>query len=313
MLIEEAAKPASALGVIVEAPNHEIQGEGMEVIETIDRMQRTAEGLRMEGHTIAFVPTMGFLHEGHLELMRVGRKNADRLIVSIFVNPSQFGPSEDYNAYPRDTEGDMAKARSVGVDIVFLPSVDQMYLFDSQTRVKVENLTQRLCGVSRPGHFDGVTTVVAKLFHITKPHLAVFGQKDYQQLTVISKMVKDLNMDIEILGVPTVREPDGLAMSSRNSYLSSEERKSALCLKRSMDLAERKCQEGERRAGIIAREIEALIGSHPFTRIDYVKFCHPSTLEEVETLSEETLLALAVFVGKTRLIDNRLIGKAGGS
>jgi len=216
----------------------------MEVIETVQEMQQRSEALRSAGQTISLVPTMGFLHEGHLELMRVGKKHSDKLIISIFVNPVQFGPGEDLDQYPRDKEGDLKKARDVGVDIVFMPSTTEIYQEGYQTKVQVEELPQHLCGLSRPGHFDGVTTVVAKLFNIIRPHIAVFGQKDYQQLTVISRMVMDLDMNIKILGVPTVREPDGLAMSSRNNYLRSEERKSALSLKKSMDLAGELFHEG---------------------------------------------------------------------
>jgi len=282
----------------------------VEVIEKTDLMQQKAEDLRLAGKVLGFVPTMGFFHEGHLELMRVAGKHCDVVIISIFVNPMQFGPKEDLAAYPRDLEGDLAKAQQAGVDIAFVPSVDQMYPEGFESRVSVEKVTKHLCGLSRPTHFDGVTTIVAKLFNITKPHLAVFGQKDYQQLTVISRMVKDLNMDLQILGVPTYREPDGLAMSSRNSYLNSEERKSALCLKKSLDLAREMVGKGEARSATIKKAIEELVRSHPYTQIDYVSLCDPVTLDDVDTLAGETLLALAVRVGKTRLIDNGVLGKA---
>ena len=281
----------------------------MEVIETVERMQESADEFRSAGYTVALVPTMGYLHEGHLELMRVGRKHSDKLIISIFVNPTQFGPTDDFGEYPRDTEGDLKKAREVGADVVFMPSVEEMYPEVSQTKVHVEKVTQHLCGISRPGHFEGVTTVVCKLFNATKPHMAVFGQKDYQQLTVISRMVEDLNMDIEIIGVHTVREQDGLAMSSRNSYLNPEERKSALCLKKSLDMADRMFQDGEKTASVIREAVESLIKGHAFTEIDYVTLCDPATLEDIETLGENSLLALAVRVGNTRLIDNCLLSK----
>jgi pantoate--beta-alanine ligase len=271
-------------------------------------MQRQCEELRLSGKTIALVPTMGFFHEGHLELMRVGRRLADILAISIFVNPTQFGPSEDFQAYPRDMEGDLAGARDVGVDLVFAPSVQEMYPDGHQTRVLVERVTKHLCGLSRPGHFDGVTTVVAKLFNIAKPHLALFGEKDYQQLTAVKQMVKDLDMDIRIIGVPTVREPDGLAMSSRNTYLNPEERKSALCLKKSLDLAIEMYGQGEKDAKRIKKAIEKLILSHPFTEIDYINVCDPMSLEDVDRIEEKALLALAVKVGGARLIDNCLIG-----
>jgi pantoate--beta-alanine ligase len=280
----------------------------MKLIETIDAMQGQCEELRLSGQTIGLVPTMGFFHEGHLELMRVGRRLSDILAISIFVNPTQFGPNEDFQAYPRDMEGDLAGAMEVGADLVFAPSVDEMYPDGHQTRISVERVTKQLCGLSRPGHFDGVTTVVAKLFHIAKPHLALFGEKDYQQLTVVKRMVKDLDMDIQIIGVPTVREPDGLAMSSRNTYLNPEERKSALCLKKSLDLSKEMFRQGEKDAQRIKKAVEELILSHPFTEIDYVNVCNPISLEDVDRIEEKALLALAVKVGKARLIDNCLIG-----
>jgi len=276
----------------------------MEIVKTVAHMQQTADAIRMEGESLALVPTMGFLHEGHLTLMRAGKEHCERLVVSLFVNPTQFGPNEDFEAYPRDTEGDLKKAENAGADLVFMPSVNEMYPPGAQTSIVVKDLPQHLCGLSRPGHFDGVTTVVAKLFHIVKPHVAVFGQKDYQQLAVISRMVMDLNMDIQIMGVPTVREKDGLAMSSRNSYLTSEERASALSLKKSLDLAGRLFREGERNAQVIKDFVKSYILEHPYTKIDYVALCDPVTLEDVSILSEGTLMALAVRVGKTRLIDN---------
>lgn len=281
----------------------------METIESCKTMQEKCEDFRLSGQTLGFVPTMGYFHEGHLELMRVGKRLSDQLVVSIFVNPIQFGPSEDYEVYPRDMEGDLSKAKDVGADIVFCPSNEEMYPSDFQTSVVVMEVTKHLCGLSRPSHFEGVTTVVAKLFNIVKPHLAVFGQKDYQQLTVISRMVKDLNMDIKIIGVPIVRESNGLAMSSRNSYLNPEERESALCLKKSLDLAESLVNEGEQDSDRIIAEIERLIRSHTSTEIEYVKICHPANLKDVKTVEERCLVALAVKVGKTRLIDNCLIGR----
>jgi pantoate--beta-alanine ligase len=281
----------------------------MEIIETVKEMQKKSDDWRAAGRAISLVPTMGFLHEGHLELMRVAKNHSDKMVMSLFVNPTQFGPAEDYDQYPRDTEGDLDKARRVGVDIVYMPSVEEMYPDESQTKVHVEKVTEHLCGISRPTHFDGVTTVVAKLFNAVKPHLAVFGQKDFQQLTVISRMVTDLDMDIEIVGVPTVREPDGLAMSSRNSYLSAEERESALCLKKSLDLADGMFQNGERDARIIKDAIESLIRGHNFTNIDYVSICDPVSLEDIGIMRDENLVALAVRVGKTRLIDNAVLRK----
>ena len=280
---------------------------GVEVINSSEEMQEIAEELRLSGKTLALVPTMGFFHEGHLELMRVARQHAGVVMISLFVNPAQFGPNEDLSTYPRDLEGDLSKAGEVGVNFAFIPSVQDMYPHNFQTKVSVEKVTDHLCGISRPTHFDGVTTVVAKLFHIMKPHIAVFGQKDFQQLTVVSRMVKDLNMDVRIVGVPTVREPDGLAMSSRNVYLNPEERKSALCLKKSLDLARDLVGQGEAQSNKVIKAVEALILSHPHTQIDYVNLCDPVTMEDVETLEGETLLALAVKVGNTRLIDNCLL------
>ncbi len=281
----------------------------MEVIEKTDLTQTKCESLRLDGKILGFVPTMGFFHEGHLELMRVARRHSDVVIISIFVNPIQFGPSEDFESYPRDIPSDLEKAKQVGVDIAFLPSVEEMYPRGFQTCVSTEKVTKHLCGLVRPTHFDGVTTVVAKLFNITKAHLAVFGQKDYQQLTVISRMVRDLNMDIRIVGVPTVREPDGLAMSSRNTYLNPEERKSALCLKKSLDLARDMVADGETSAEKLKETLEGMILSHPFTTVDYITLCDPVTLEDVEAVRGEVLLALAVKVGKTRLIDNSLLSE----
>ena len=283
----------------------------MKVIESVGRMQEESESLRRAGNVISLVPTMGFLHKGHLELMRVAKEHSDKMVMSLFVNPTQFGPAEDFEAYPRDTEGDLEKAQSIGVDVVFMPVVNELYPEGSQTIVKVERVTRHLCGLSRPRHFDGVTTVVTKLFNCTKPHVAVFGQKDYQQLAVIRRMVMDLDMDIRIIGIPIIREPDGLAMSSRNSYLDPDERKSALCLKKSLELAEKMYYEGTTDAGRIKAAVASLIQSRPMTDIDYISLCDPVTLEETKTLRDETLLALAVRVGKTRLIDNCLIRKRG--
>jgi pantoate--beta-alanine ligase len=276
----------------------------MQIIEKTFHMQQTSRQIRSSGKTIAFVPTMGFLHDGHLELLKQGKQRADVLMLSIFVNPTQFGPTEDYSKYPRDMDGDLKKAEGAGTDIVFTPPVSEMYPEGSQTTVKVKNLPDHLCGLSRPGHFDGVATVVTKLFNIVMPHVALFGQKDFQQLAVIRRMAADLNMDLEIVGIPTVREPDGLAMSSRNKYLGPEERKSALCLKRSIDLAIRMMENGERDAGKIKASVRGLISGYPFTDIDYVSICDPLTLDEIEAVKEKALLALAVRVGKTRLIDN---------
>jgi pantoate--beta-alanine ligase len=279
----------------------------MEIIKKIALMQELADKWRRDGHIIACVPTMGFLHQGHIELLRIGRDKADRLIMTIFVNPTQFGPHEDYEKYPRDTEGDLDKARSAGVDAVFMPTVEEMYPDGFQSTVTVNTITRYLCGKSRPVHFAGVTLVVTKLFNITKPHLAIFGEKDYQQLAVIKQMVRDLNMDIEIIGIPTVREQDGLAMSSRNKYLSPEERISALSLKKGLDLAKAMVEDGEKDSATIKNAVKKLILSHPFTAIDYIAICDPKNLTDRQSVNSPSLLALAVKVGKGRLIDNSII------
>ena len=283
------------------------RGLVIRLLREIKEMKTWAERVRREGATIGFVPTMGYFHEGHLALMRRARELADKVVVSIFVNPIQFGPKEDFAAYPRDLERDAKLAEEVGVDLLFVPEAEEMYPSGYQTFVEVTELSKPLCGAKRPGHFRGVATVVLKLFNIVRPQLAVFGLKDYQQYLVIRQMVKDLNLDVEIVGHPIVREEDGLAMSSRNTYLSPEERKSATCLYQALVLAERRVREGEREAQRLKDELSRFILSHPHTRIDYIEFCDPETLAPVERLEGETLLALAVFVGRARLIDNALI------
>lgn len=259
------------------------------------------------GKTIAFVPTMGWLHEGHLALMREGRRHGDALVASIFVNPAQFGPAEDFEAYPRDLDRDMKLAESLGVDILFAPHARAMYGKAYQTYVDLEKLPGHLCGLSRPGHFRGVATVVTKLFNIVRPQVAIFGQKDYQQLAVIRRMVRDLNLDIRIIGVPTVRESDGLAMSSRNTYLSENERRSALSVFQSLQQARESVAEGIRDASTLIQRASEFIGSQPHVKMDYVAVCDPETLEAVERVEGPTLMALAVRVGKTRLIDNIIL------
>jgi len=272
-------------------------------------MQSHSESVRLSGKRISFVPTMGYFHEGHLSLMKEARRLADEVVVSIYVNPTQFGPKEDFSKYPRDFERDARMAESVGVDVIFFPSNEDMYPAGYQTYVEVEQVTKNLCGVSRPGHFRGVTTVCCKLFNIVKPHNAVFGKKDFQQLAAIRRMVIDLNQDLEIVGMPTFREPDGLAMSTRNVYLSAEERASALSLVGSLTLAQKLYAAGERKAGVIISQAQSLISSAPFTDIDYVKICDTATLEDVEDIRGEVVMALAVKVGKTRLIDNSVLGE----
>jgi len=281
----------------------------MKIIRTVHEMQSYSEALRNAGKKIAFVPTMGFFHDGHLDLMREGRRRGDCVVVSIYVNPTQFGPSEDLEKYPRNFGRDSQLAEDVGVDVIFFPSNAEMYPEHYQTYITVEEVTKNLCGLSRPGHFRGVATVCAKLFNMVKPHLAVFGKKDFQQLVTIKRMVADLNMDLEIVGMPTTREKDGLAMSSRNVYLGPEERQSALCLSRSLKNAKKEYDQGERDAVRILESIKSYIEGIPLTRIDYLKICDTTTMQDVSTLNKEAVLALAVFVGSTRLIDNYVFGE----
>ena len=279
----------------------------IKIIETAKEIQTRSEMLRKEGRVIAFVPTMGFLHEGHLALLKEGRRLGDDLILSIFVNPTQFGPGEDYESYPRNLEKDFELARKEGVDVVFTPTKEELYGDRFQTYVALENLPKHLCGLSRPSHFKGVATVVAKLFNIVKPHIAIFGQKDFQQLAIIRQMVSDLNFDIEIRGVQTVREKDGLAMSSRNAYLTPGQRKTALCLYSSLVRSRERIQEGEKDASTLIREMTAYISSRFKKGIDYISICDPDTLDDVDKIEGPILIALAVKVGKTRLIDNMVI------
>ncbi|MEW5802140.1 MAG: pantoate--beta-alanine ligase [bacterium] len=286
----------------------------MEIVKSIQKMQKTATDLKAAGKSIGFVPTMGFFHAGHLSLMEAARKDGRQdghgvVVVSIFVNPMQFGPREDFASYPRDLENDSRLAKEAGVDILFVPEADEMYPKGRyQTSVVVRGLTETLCGRFRPGHFEGVTTVVAKLFSLVKPDTAYFGKKDFQQLAVIRKMVQDLNWEIRIEGMPIVREKDGLAMSSRNTYLSEEERKAALCLYRSICLARQMRQEGGvvQTATIIA-EIQAVMDREPLVRPEYIQVCNPETLQDLEYIDGQALLAMAAYVGRTRLIDNCLL------
>lgn len=276
----------------------------MEVITSVSEMQSRAAKLRSDGKVIGFVPTMGYFHEGHLSLMRRARSECDIVVVSIFVNPIQFVPGEDYERYPRDVERDLRMAEGVGVDIVFHPSVEEMYPEGYATYVNVEGLTEGLCGAFRPGHFRGVTTVVAKLFNIVMPHRAYFGEKDYQQLVVIKRMVRDLNFPIEIVPCPTVREEDGLAMSSRNVYLLPDERKAALSLSRGLMAAQKMFMSGERDAATLKRIVEEHLRSSELVRPQYVEVVDAETLEPIERVERDAVIAVAAFVGKARLIDN---------
>jgi pantoate--beta-alanine ligase len=280
----------------------------MTIIRTIAEMHSHSEQWRRGGKIIGFVPTMGALHEGHLSLVRIARDRSDVVVMSIFVNPTQFGPNEDFQRYPRDFERDKKLADRAGVDVIFNPSVEEMYPGGYATFVNVERITENLCGASRPGHFRGVATVCAKLFLAARPHFAVFGQKDAQQVAVIKRMVGDLGFGIDIVAAPIVREPDGLAMSSRNASLSPGERSQALCLYRSLRLAEDLVRGGETDAGKVDKSMRSLIAENPLARIDYVEMVDPDTLERLDKIGKRTLVALAVFFGKTRLIDNVLVG-----
>jgi pantoate--beta-alanine ligase len=279
----------------------------MDVITGAAEIQRQALERKRRGTVIGFVPTMGFLHEGHLSLMRMARERCDWLVVSIFVNPAQFGPNEDLAAYPRDFECDEALCRAVGVDALFYPTAADMYADDASVWVNEESLSSSLCGASRPGHFRGVCTVVAMLFNLVLPDLAVFGEKDAQQLRIIERMVRDLHFPVEIVRGPIVREADGLAMSSRNKYLSETERRDALCLQRSLVLAAELVRQGERSAAVICRQMRALIEQVRSAAIDYIQIVDDESLVDVEVLTKDVLIALAVKVGSTRLIDNCIL------
>ncbi len=279
----------------------------MRTIESIQEMRSWSEAERSSGKRLVLVPTMGFLHEGHLSLVREGRKRGEDLIVSVFVNPKQFAPHEDFAAYPRDLQRDCRLLEKDGVDVLFHPSQDEMYASGHQTHVVVERLGALLCGAFRPGHFVGVATVVAKLFNVVRPHVAVFGAKDYQQLQLLRRMVEDLNFDVKIVGHPIVREEDGLAMSSRNGYLNHDERIAAVCLSRSLKKAEALVNQGERSAERLIAAVRAEIQKEPLSRVEYVSLCDPRSLEAVQKIEREALLAIAVWIGNTRLIDNTVL------
>jgi len=291
------------------SPRKGIPSTDMKIIESIEEMQGVACVARSGGQRIALVPTMGYLHAGHASLMEAGRKLGDMLVASIFVNPTQFGAGEDFDAYPRDFERDRRIAMDASVDVIFMPKASAMYPAGFQTWVDVERITLPLCGGSRPGHFRGVTTVVSKLFNIVMPHTAIFGKKDYQQLAVIRRMTADLNIPTEIVGMPILRESDGLAMSSRNVYLSPTERQSALCLSRALTAARTLYSSGERRIQPLRQRVTEIIMADPAVTIEYVDFRHGDTLDEVVVADDRTLLALAIKIGRTRLIDNRILGE----
>ncbi|MBI5563078.1 MAG: pantoate--beta-alanine ligase [Deltaproteobacteria bacterium] len=285
----------------------------MKIIEDIREMRRYAKEARAKGAAVALVPTMGYLHAGHAELLRVARESADLVVLSIFVNPMQFGPKEDYQTYPRDINGDMKLAAQTGVDAVFVPYAADMYHHGFQTFVNVEELTKVLCGEVRPGHFRGVTTVVLKLFNIVGPAKAVFGKKDYQQYLVVRRMVEDLNLDVEIIGVETMREPDGLAMSSRNSYLDPAERLAARCIPRAMDEVNAAFFDGTRASASLIDIVKKIIENEPLAVVEYISVCDTETLADLEYVEDSARLLLAVKVGKARLIDNCLLEKKGWS
>lgn len=279
----------------------------MDIIRRTHIMQQICQNLKKKGNKIAFVPTMGALHFGHLSLIRRANQMAHNTIVSIFVNPLQFGPNEDYDRYPRDLTKDSEALKELNVNFIFAPDVNNIYIEGFSTEIINSTLGNILCGKSRPGHFKGVLTVVAKLFNITQPDFAIFGQKDYQQLVLIKRMVQDLNFPVEIISCPIVRESDGLAMSSRNVYLSPEERKAATILYKSIQKAEEKVLSGEDNLETIKKEVKKIISKEPLASIDYVEIVHPLTLETVEKLKGEAVLLLAVYIGKTRLIDNVIL------
>ena len=284
----------------------------MKIVETIAEVREQVKQWKKEGLTVALVPTMGYLHEGHRSLMERARKENDRVVVSVFVNPTQFGPNEDLASYPRDLEHDAALCDSVGVDLIFHPTPEEMYPKGFCSFVDMDVLTKELCGLSRPVHFRGVCTVVSKLFHIVTPDRAYFGEKDAQQLAVIKRMVLDLNLDIEIVGCPIVREADGLAKSSRNTYLSPEERKAALVLSRSIFAGKKLAESGETDAHKLVQAMTDIISAEPLARIDYVKVVDLLTMQQIDKLDRPFLAAIAVYIGKTRLIDNLMV-QAGGA
>jgi pantoate--beta-alanine ligase len=282
--------------------------EGMpEIIRSVGGMSARSAALRDRREGIALVPTMGFLHEGHLSLIRLARTMRRQVAVSIFVNPTQFGPGEDFESYPRNLDRDVGLAGEAGGTIIFAPAAGEMYPEGFQTHVEAERISKPLCGAFRPGHFRGVATVVLKLFNIVRPEVAVFGEKDYQQLAVIRRFAKDLDLGVEIVGHPIVREPDGLALSSRNSYLSPEDRARAVCLYRALREGAAAVGAGERDAGRVRSLMRGIIGAEQGASIEYAAVADPETLEEVGQVGGKTLLALAVRLGGTRLIDNLLV------
>ena len=279
----------------------------MKVVGTIKEVRELVKEWKKNGETVGFVPTMGYLHEGHGSLITKARENNDKVVVSIFVNPMQFGPTEDLDSYPRDLEKDSKFCESLGADLIFHPEPEEMYHKDFSSYVDMSVLTEELCGLSRPVHFRGVCTVVTKLFNIVQPDNAYFGQKDAQQLAIIKHMVQDLNMDINVVGCPIVREEDGLAKSSRNTYLSPEERKAALILSKTVKLAKELIDAGEKDADVVVAKMKENIETEPMAKIDYVKAVNGLTMQQQKEIKAPMLIAMAVYIGKTRLIDNMIL------
>jgi pantoate--beta-alanine ligase len=279
----------------------------LEIINAPKEMLAKSKRLKSEGKTIGFVPTMGYLHEGHLSLMHMAKEKCDILVVSIFVNPTQFRPEEDFDAYPRDFERDEKLLQQIGCDLLFYPTADDMYPANHRTYITVEEIGDVLEGTSRPGFFRGVATIVAKLFNIVQPHFAVFGQKDAQQAAVIKRMVEDLNFDVDILVGPIIREPDGLAMSSRNAYLSKKERQDATILYQALNTGKERIEAGERDPKKIIESMERRIMNVPSARIDYVAIVNPDTMKDLPTIEDKVLITLAAKIGTTRLIDNIIV------
>ena len=276
----------------------------MQTFERIAEVRAVCDDARRRDRRVGLVPTMGAFHAGHRSLMRAARRDCGLVVVSLFVNPTQFGPNEDLSAYPRDAEGDRAAAEAEGVDVLFTPPVEEMYPSSPRTTVHVAGLTERLCGASRPGHFDGVTTVCTKLFSIVGPCSAYFGRKDAQQLAVVRRMARDLDLPVEVVGCPLVREPDGVAMSSRNVYLTDDERRAATVLSRALGRVADEVRAGERRADALHRLLVETIGGEPLVRLDYAELVDAATIEPVSEMRGEVLVAVAAFVGRARLIDN---------
>lgn len=276
----------------------------IKVVSTVCETRAQVKEWKNQGLTVGLVPTMGYLHEGHQSLIKKAVEENDRVVVSVFVNPIQFAPNEDLETYPRDLEADKRLCDSTGADLIFHPTPEEMYPDGFSTHIQMDNLTKELCGKTRPTHFGGVCTVVGKLFNIVHPDKAYFGQKDAQQLAIIKRMVRDLNFDIEIIGCPIIREPDGLAKSSRNTYLNADERKAALILSKAIKLGEELVADGERNALTVIKAMTDKINTEPLARIDYVNVVDALSIEPLDVVKGEVLVAIAVYIGKTRLIDN---------